>query len=115
MQTGEVARERFPQLRPAEVMGVVGAAGQQGLGRGLADKLRRGLVALAEPEGQDVVAAHARVGHLPDFRDAKVQDFWAGDWGEHVAEIGEPAARAYALRFCASAVQLAEPIAPSSS
>ena len=74
MQRRDVARQRLAKLRDAEVLRVEGLAAMQRRDCSLPHELGRGLVALAEPEGQHVVAAHARVGDLADLRARQVPD-----------------------------------------
>ena len=59
--------QRLAQLRNAEVVGIEDLAGADRVDAGLADELRRRLVGLADPEGEDVASADAFVVQLADL------------------------------------------------
>ena len=74
MQRARVAGDGFAQLGEAEVVRIEGLALGDRPRRGVADELRRRLVALAEPEREHVAAAHRRVRDLADLRSGQVVD-----------------------------------------
>src|SRR5438093_4221605 len=78
MQARGVAGDRVAQLGQTEVVRIEGLASRQRLGGRLANRGGRDLVALAEPEGEHIVAADAGIGDFANLRSRKV-----GDHGSH--------------------------------
>ena len=62
----DVGGDRLAQLGQAEVVRIEGLALGDRARRGIADELRRRLVALAEPEREHVAAPEGRIGDLAD-------------------------------------------------
>ena len=80
VQAADVGGDCLPQLGDAEIVGIEGRAGIQGIDPRLPDECRCDLVGLAEPERQHVPAPHARVGDLADLRSAQAANGFACDW-----------------------------------
>ena len=87
VQPGEVGGNRLAQLGQAEVLAVEGFAGAQRIDGGLADEIGRDLVGLAEPEGDQVLAAHGGIGHFADARGAQLLHAGAGGRAENGHEL----------------------------
>ena len=66
MPVAHVDRDGLAQFRQAEVVGVKSLATLQRLDGGLANEVRRDFIALAKPERQHVLAAHAGIGYFTD-------------------------------------------------
>ncbi len=87
MERGGVVGDGLAQLGQAKVVGVKGLASADRLDGRLADEVRSDFIALAEPEGQDVLAAEAGIGDFADLG------------GFEVLDGGAHGARAYPPRF----------------
>jgi hypothetical protein len=68
VQAAHVSSEGAAQLGDAEIVRVEHLARGDGIDAGAADRLGRGLVGLADPEGEHVLAADALVVELADLR-----------------------------------------------
>ncbi len=68
----DVVGDRAAQLRQPEIVRIEGLAADERIDRRVADELGRGLVALAEPEREDVGAADAGVGDFANPRPRKL-------------------------------------------
>ena len=77
MQRRGIAGDGHAQFGQAEVVGIEGFARVDRTLGGFSDGQRRDLVALAEPEGQHVVAAESGIRDFADLRSRQLLDHLA--------------------------------------
>ncbi len=74
VQSAAIGGDGRAQFRQPEVVRIEGLAACQRFSGGLAHRLRRDFVALAEPEGEHVVASDTGIGHFTDLGTGQVPD-----------------------------------------